>query len=211
MEQYFQSIPIVFVDVVVTDSIVLRLSNVTGLDSSLFEASFVRFDSRRRMLQTTKTDVDNSNCDVNMNLAFVRVVLVTNDADAISRLIEAIRDRSGILHDVANVDGEYLSECGDAAYLMERPVIPAQSPPAPQQPPGGAIPSHFLNYLISFLMLSGLCMIANCFVIQSTRKPTAEVLDALVSDTGKAAKPKVVAVGGKRESVPLLNMGGMPG
>jgi hypothetical protein len=211
MEQYFQSIPIVFVDVVVTDAIVLRLSNVTGVDSSLFDASFVRFDSNRRRLQTIKTDVDNSNCDVNMNLAFVRVVLVTNDADAISRLIEAIRYRSGILHDVANADGEFLSECGDAAYLMERPVIPAQSPPAPQKPPSGAIPSHFLNYLTSFLMISGVCMIANCFVIQSTSKPTAEVLDTLVSEAGKAERTKVVAVEGKRESMPLLNIRGVNG
>ena len=209
VEQYFQSIPIVFVDVVVTDAIVFALANSSGLSMDDFTASFIRFDastSGRRLQASPVTDVDNTNCNADMNIAFVRVVFTTDDPAIVEKLIQAIRDRSGILHDVANSQGYNIAECGDASFAVDRPVFPA---PSPSPPPLAPQTEHVLNYVVTWFMLAGMCFLANCFVIQSRQKPTEAVLDALVSEQAarEGLKKTVVVAAARREDVPLLNTG----
>jgi hypothetical protein len=141
-----------------------------------------------------------------MNIAFVRVVFTTNDPAIVEKLIQAIRDRSGILHDVANSQGYNLAECGDASFAVDRPVLPA---PSPSPPPLAPQTEHVLNYVVTWFMLAGMCFLANCFVIQSRQKPTEAVLDALVSEQAarEGLKKTVVVAAARRENLPLLNMG----
>jgi vacuolar-type H+-ATPase subunit F/Vma7 len=65
---------------------------------------------------------------------------------------------------------------------------------------------NLINYTVTGFMLVGMCFLANCFVIQSRKKSTEQVLDALVKEqAAQEGLKKIVAV--RKENVPLLNTG----
>jgi hypothetical protein len=207
MEQYFQSIPIVLVDVYATNALVLHLANATGIPANAFQATFVHFAAQstggnRRLRSGPVTDVDNSDCDTTMNIAFVRIVFTSMDPLEVERLINAIKDGSGVLHDVQNSFGYGLAECGDASFSVDRPVNPAPTPPPPPSPPRSATSIYYL-FAIGFAC--GVFMLVNCFVILSRPVSAEAVLDDLVKEQRMPAQKGRAR---QREGMPLLMVGG---
>jgi len=201
-EQFFQSFSVIFIDSVALGMVVSQMANATSIDASGFTASFTRIDvvAGRRM-QGALTGISTQQCDTTENLAFVRVVFSSANYTLIEAVVNAIKDRSGILHNILNSDGQTLAECAEVDYIVSRDIISAPPPPSVSPPATPPLEVHFDNFMFVSIIMVIFFTMANLCVIQSRSKPPEAILNALVASEAAAPAEKRVSVG---EGLPLL-------
>ena len=176
------------------------MANATEIDASGFTASFTRIDvvSGRRM-QGASTSISTQHCDTTQNLAFVSVVFSSANYTLIESVVNAIKDRSGILHNILNSEGHTLAECAEVEYVLKRPINSAPPNTAIEPPPSPPLRIHFDNFLAVLVFGVFIFAMSNFCIISSRSKQSGEILNDLVESENQGQKK---VVGG--EELPLL-------
>ena len=214
IEQFYQSIGVVFIDTTATAQIAATLAAATGISQWRIQVEFVRIDAtERRRLTTIITQVDPTKCDASQNLAFVRITLEADTQAELDAIIAAVKDRTGIAHNIANAQDGPLGECADASYVVGgRGVNPAplSSPPSNAPPP--ASPPIGSKLALSFsTILVGVMAVLAIFLVNSRPDRVEAVVSTLVEgkapkslNTDKREGRREGKREGEREGIPLM-------